>query len=176
MADPTGVHSPTTGRFTQTSKTAETDAAIARLRLEGKSYRAIANELKIDIHTAHDGLKRAYRNVVAPDVATLRAVENDKLDELEERAWEVMNRRHYFVSGQQASVINGPNGEPLFDSAPVLNAIDRVLRISIERRKLNGMDVKTASPRQIDEITESALDQAIEQLEREKEQRLRLVG
>jgi hypothetical protein len=84
----------------------------------------------------------------------LRQLELMQLDELARAARAVLERKHLMVShgkivrlGQpfvnddgNAEVDDG-RGEPLKDDAPVLAAIDRLLKIQERRAKLLGLDI-----------------------------------
>jgi hypothetical protein len=144
MTDPTTQHADpiepargTNGKWTRTVEGIERDAAAARLRSEGKSYRQIAAELGCDLHTAHDAVQRAIAAVVAEPAAAAIHFELDRLDRLHRAAMEVLERHHVTVSNGKVIVVDG---EPLLDDGPVLAAIDRLVRISESRRKLLGLD------------------------------------
>lgn len=100
----------------------------------------------------------AHRKAEAAEVAIYRQMENERLDAelvrltvLEKAAHDVLKNRHIVVNNGR--VINHPETEqPMEDDAPVLQAIDRLLKIEDARRrnserraKLNGWDapVKT---------------------------------
>jgi len=125
------------GRFTRSPDTAERDAEAARLRARGQSYRAIGEALGISQGSAHDAVQRALRATVAEAAADARALELERLDALYEAAMAVLEREHVTVSNGKVIRLNG---EPLPDDAPVLAAIDRLLRVSESRRKLLGLD------------------------------------
>lgn len=61
-----------------------------------------------------------------------------RLDKLYREAWTVVETEHIAVS--HGRVVYGPDGEPLKDHAPVLQAIDRLLRIEERLAKLLGLD------------------------------------
>ncbi len=134
LADPTRGGD---GTFARSLDTAERDAEAARLRSRSMSYRAIAKELGVDVHTAHDMVKRAMAAVVREDAQAVIDMELAKLDRAEAAVLAVMEATHYTVSNGRLIEIDGV---PLADDAPVLNAADRLVRISESRRKLLGAD------------------------------------
>ncbi|QIP87625.1 hypothetical protein GLX30_30395 [Streptomyces sp. Tu 2975] len=126
------------GKYIRTLQGAEMDAEAARLRSKGWSFQRIADEL------GYSNKGNAWRAVDAVLQATvqeagdeLRRLERERLDRLAEAAWGVLDRQHVTVSNGR---IVSLGGEPLPDDGPVLAAIDRLLRISESRRKLEGLD------------------------------------
>lgn len=134
----------TTGKFTSPPlDVAARRAAAARLKGEGKSYRAIAAELGIDVHTAFDDVKAAVRSIVQPPAEEVVRVELARLDDellaldrLEESVRAVLEREHVTVSHGKVITLEGQT-EPLRDDGPVLQAVDRLMRIEEQRRR-NG--------------------------------------
>jgi hypothetical protein len=128
------------GQFVRTLETAERDAECARLRNRGLTFRKIAKELGIDVRTAHDGVQRAMRAVLVTEGAAAREQQLEKLnaqlvrlDDAEQVVIRVMERHHITV--QQGQVIR-IDGQPLRDDAPTLQAVDRLLKIEDQRRKI----------------------------------------
>jgi hypothetical protein len=150
----------------------ERDNRALKLRRQGAPYSAIAAEIGWkSASAAHDAVCRALNREPSEDREQLRKLEVARLDGLERVAWKVLERFHYVVitSGPHAGdIVYSPpedGSEPLIDSAPVLGAIDRLLRISRERRALLGLDAPRKA--QVTVITEDAVDAAIRQLEQE---------
>ncbi|MFF4479461.1 hypothetical protein ACFY1A_20915 [Streptomyces sp. NPDC001520] len=128
------------GRWIRTPETAARDAEAARLRARGMTYRAIAAELEMDVHSVHDAVKRALKEIVQEPAEDVRRMELERLDVLYEAAARVLEREHVTVS-QGKIIYQGP--DPLLDDGPVLQAIDRLLRIQERRSKLLGLDAAT---------------------------------
>lgn len=129
------------GAFLATIETAERQARAAQLRSRGWHYRKIADELGINVHQAHDDVKNAMRAIVekpAKDVLAYELArldsELDRLNALEETVQRVLERKHFTVSNGKIIYLGD---EPLEDDAPVLAAVDRLIRIEESRRK-NG--------------------------------------
>jgi len=129
------------GKYTRSLTTAKRDAEAANLRSKGYSYTRIAETLGYsDRGSAHHAVKRVLELTVQEAGEELRQVERERLDRLSEAAWAVLERQHVTVSNGR---IVSLDGQPLPDDAPVLAAIDRLLRISESRRKLEGLDAPT---------------------------------
>lgn len=125
-------------RFTRTLEGAQKDARAAELRGQGWTYQRIADELGwANKGDAWHAVDRVLKTTVREAGKELRELEHARLDRLSTAAWEVLNRQHVTVNNGQIIRLDG---EPLPDDAPVLQAIDRLLRISESRRKLDGLD------------------------------------
>lgn len=133
-----------TGKFTGPPlEIAARRAEAARLRGAGRSYRAIADELGIDVHTAFDDVKAAVKAIVqapAEDVVNLELRRLDeeliRLDAIEEAVRQVLETKHFTISHGKVIYI-GDDTSPLLDDGPVLQAVDRLMRIEEQRRR-NG--------------------------------------
>lgn len=127
------------GRFTRTLSTAEREAEAARLRSLGWTYQRIADELGwSNKGDAHHAVQRVLRDTVQEAGDDLRALELTRLDALYVAANEVLARKHVTVSNGR--IVSGTDGGPILDDAPVLQAIDRLLKIQERRSKLLGLD------------------------------------
>jgi hypothetical protein len=121
------------------------------LRKQGKSYRAIGDELSISEAQAHRDVKAALARLAELELASaeeLRALELARLDTLAVEAWRILMSTHPYISG--GKVLSGftTEGKPigLTDDGPKLQAVDRLLRISESRRKLLGLDAAPKVP------------------------------
>jgi hypothetical protein len=128
------------GGFTRTPETAQRDADAARLRGRGWSYRRIAAELGIDVHTAHDAVQRALKAIVEEPAQEVRQLELERLDAMYDAVMKVLETKHFTVSQGRLIKIDE---EPLEDDAPVLAAVDRLLKIQARRAALLGLDAPT---------------------------------
>lgn len=128
------------GQFTRTLEGAEKDAEAARLHSRGMTLRRIAQQLGYANESgASKAISRALAAVPVQGVDELRRVQCDQLAYLTAKALEVLEATHYAHS-QSGNLIVGPDGQYLRDDAPVLNAIDRILRIAERHAKLMGLD------------------------------------
>src|SRR5216110_945465 len=95
VSGPAGTGSGATG------KKAIADAALRErvlaLRARGKSFRSIADELKISVSTAHGLAKSAFDALPRPNAEQLRMEETARLEYLREEVQGVIDRRHYVV-------------------------------------------------------------------------------
>ena len=118
-------------RFERTPETAQRDAEIARLRGAGMSYQQIGDRLGVSKQTAHEGFKRALRDIVREPTQEVVKLELGRLDVLWRTAITIMASKH--ILRQNGRIVRGDDGQPLEDPGPRLAAIDRALRI-MERR------------------------------------------
>lgn len=125
------------GGFVRTIDQAELDAEAAQLRSRSMSYRAIAKQLDVSVSTAHEMVKRALAAVVREAGEAVVTLELEKLDRAEAAVLAVLEAKHYTVSNGKLICLGD---EPLLDDAPVLAAVDRLVRISESRRRLLGAD------------------------------------
>lgn len=156
------------GRKQRTIDTAERDADAARLRAQGKTYQTIAETLGwTHASAARKAVQRALVAVVQEAGDELRVLEVERLNDLLDRAYQVMDTVHYAHSaGKLIERYDAEQGrfEPLRDSAPILGAMDRVLKIMERRAKLLGLD----APTRHEVLTLEGIDAEIARLEREQ--------
>jgi len=114
------------------------------LRNAGMTYQEIADTIP-----EYGGRRgQAYGDIqIALKQALAELVENtEQLIQMEDlrddRLRKLLNRiiatRHYVV--QQGKIVNGPDGEPLLDDGPIMQAIDRLGAISTRYHKRHGLD------------------------------------
>lgn len=116
---------------------------VLAMRVEQRPYREIAAELGITETTARDDYAAAVterRTALDAQRDTAVAIETAKLDALEQAAWEVLRREHVVV--QHGKVVYLKR-KPMLDDAPVLQAIDRLVKIAERRSRLRGYDAPT---------------------------------
>ncbi|WP_329163934.1 hypothetical protein OHB49_28890 [Streptomyces sp. NBC_01717] len=127
------------GQFVRSLTTAQRDAEAARLRSNGWTYPRIAAKLGFNHKAdAYNAVKRVLDETVREAGDDLRALELDRLDGMYAAAMEVLEREHVTVSNGR--VVSLDDGTPLPDDGPVLQAIDRLLRIQERRARLLGLD------------------------------------
>jgi hypothetical protein len=136
--------------------TAEQDARAAHLRAEGRTYRAIAEEVGCSVGTAYTAVARAIAAVPVEAVGELRQIECARLDAVIARLWDVVHADHPYIS--QGRIFEG-----IQDAGPVISALGGIVRASESKRKLLGLDAP--SRQVVTVITEDAVDAAIRQLE-----------
>lgn len=129
------------GRFTRTKEAAEKDAIACEMRARGMTYREIAAELQVARSAAHKMVERALREIIQEPAEEVRRLELERLDALYAAAMDILERHHVTVS--HGRIVLGMDGEPLEDDGPVLQAIDRLLKIQERRARLLGLDAAT---------------------------------
>lgn len=137
----------------------------AELRVQGRTWQQIADEVGYaDPGTACRAVKEYLSKYPSPDVEELRAIENQKLDRLEQAALAILERFHVTVSQGRVMQVpkkpleflrdpdtgeivhNQKTGFPLYvmedlrDDGPENHAIQTLLRVMDRRAKLNGLD------------------------------------
>lgn len=142
---------------------AQRRANVLRLRIEQRPYTEIAEKLGISAAVAEKDFQRALEQrkrdqAAQADVAVAR--EEAKLDAAEQAVWEVLRRKHITVQhGKIVGKFTGwvvdpdtqdyahdddgkriPVIEPIEDDAPILQAVDRLVRIAQRRAALTGID------------------------------------
>lgn len=122
---------------------AQRRARVLAMRVEQRPYAEIAAALGITETTARDDYSSAVRERHAEldkvrDTAV--AIETAKLDALEQAAWEVLRREHIVVQHGKVVYLRR---KPMIDDAPVLQSIDRLVKIAERRSRLKGYDAPT---------------------------------
>jgi hypothetical protein len=164
---------------TNPAEKAEKAAIVFQLKLDGHSFRAIeaitaapngpTDGVRIPWTTARDLLREELARRVDPKIDAYRALHLERLEgelvrlnELEERAKQVLDRHHITVNNGRVIAIDG---EPLQDDGPVLAAIDRLIKIedarrknNAEQRKLLGLDAPTKVDAQVTEVTQQDIE------------------
>lgn len=127
------------GRYERTLASAERDAQAARLRAQHWTYQQIADELGYPNRSeAYRAVQRALKAAIREPGEELLALELERLDRLARAAEEVLEAHHVKVAGGE--IVYDEAGQPLEDTKPVLEAIDRLLKIQERRARLLGLD------------------------------------
>lgn len=159
------------GRFVRTLATAERDAEAADLRAQGWTYRRIAAYFGIDVRNAYDAVQRALNSVIKePGKAVLHFelerldAELARLDAMEEKVRKVLDAKHITVNNGKV-IIHPETNQPMEDDAPVLQAVDRLLKIEESRRrngerraKLTGIEAAVKIDATVHEVTQQDLE------------------
>lgn len=171
------------GRFIRNIKTAQRDADAAALRAKGLSFQRIANELGFSSKAkAYEAVQRALADLPREGIEDLRRMELERLDGMYQAAMDVLEREHVAIS--QGKVVRrrvgtevdefgherlDDEGKPIplyadvLDDGPVLQAIDRLLKVQERRAKLLGLD----APTKVEMLTVDAIDAEIKKLQAE---------
>jgi hypothetical protein len=135
---------------------------MCRLRIEGYSYRAIAEHLGLTLKTVELGVQRAIRRIPHENAEELLTIELERLDEAYRRCQVIVDAAHVTVSNGRLVMMDGV---PIPDDAPVLAAVDRMLKISDRRSKLLGLDAPVRS--RVEVVTDDMAQQLISQMQAE---------
>lgn len=119
---------------------------------EGLPFRAIAEELCVDVHTVYRDYQRARHEAIQLTPEALERAEQRKLAQLarideqrrdvemqREAVMEVLTARHVTISN---GVLVREDGEPVLDDAPVLQAVDRLVKLDELLMKLDDQEAK----------------------------------
>lgn len=131
------------GHYATEATTALRDVEALKLRIKGVSFRDIATQLGISASTAHDAVNRALAAQREEPAEQVRALEVERLDAMYEAVIKVLERQHFTVSNGRVIYVGKESPEPLLDDAPVLAAVDRLLKIQARRAALLGLDMPT---------------------------------
>lgn len=130
---------------------AEEERVCYELRLAGKTIRQISAITGIPPSTVYRRLDCAIRALLQEPREAVLKLELDRLDHLQQAVVKIMGRDHFVVSeGRVVRPVvavdenNKPVfGEPLIDDAPILQALDRFLKIQDRRERYLGLAAPT---------------------------------
>lgn len=149
------------------------------LRRMGFSYAQIAEQNGCDKKTAWRDVMRCLRRIAAETdgkAEELRALELERLDDLERAGRRVLTGHHFLLYRGRVVMDSDPKTGAAFrmtDDGPVLAAIAKLLAISESRRRLLGLDApdrivradSAASPPQplwdFSQLTDEELEQEL---------------
>lgn len=178
------------GRFVASLDTAARDAEAARMRVRAVPLAEITERLGFsDMGAASHAISRALRAVRSDGVDEARRIALDRLEFMYSAALAVMERHHYTVSQGQLIYLGKPSrdddgrvvrdpktgkvvwdydAEPLADDGPVLQALDRMLRVEARRAAIEGFDAPAKSRVEVTRTdgVDSAVRDLMEAMER----------
>lgn len=147
------------GRFDRDPEVVMKDAEAAKLRAKSWTYQQIADHLGMSRQGAYDAVKRILDETVQEPSDDVRKIELERLDHMAQAVEGVLERQHVVVSngriigkrvgwelnedGTDRVDADGhriPIYQDLEDDAPVLQAVDRLLKIQERRSRLLGLD------------------------------------
>lgn len=119
---------------------------------DGLTFRAIAEQEGVDVHTVYRDYQRVRRDTVQLTPEAAQRAEERKLAQLarideqrrdvemqREAVMEVLTARHVTISN---GVLVREDGEPVLDDAPVLQAVDRLVKLDELLMKLDDQEAK----------------------------------
>lgn len=131
----------------RTKKSLRMEKAVL-LRSRGATWDEVAQEMGwADKQTAANQVYRYLNNLAKRSDASVDAYRQEllaKLDELESACWTVLRRKHITV--QNGKIVGRYDQETdtfeeIEDDAPVLQAVDRLLKIYERKARLTGVDM-----------------------------------
>src|SRR5690606_36769481 len=129
------------GRYERTLASAVRHAQAARLRAQHWTYQKIADELGYPNRSeAYRAVQRALKAAIREPGEEMLALELERLDRMARAAEEVLEAHHVKLAGGE--IVYDEGGQPLADTKPVLEAIDRSLKIQQRRARLFGLDAQ----------------------------------
>ena len=121
---------------------ADRRAAMWRMRVNGHTQAQIAERYGITQQAVSKELRRAIDARPATSIDEYREIQLDKLDRAERAVLKVMETTHYLVSrGGVVTMRDQETGDEriLLDDAPILQAVDRIIRLVALRSDLLGL-------------------------------------
>ena len=119
----------------------EQDHKAAELRSRSLTFKAIGEQFGVTASAAYKMVQRAIDDIPKEATAELVAMEIAKIDYLERKAYEVMERHHVVVSQGGKVVYDGET--KIQDDGPVLQAINTLAKLGERRAKLLGLNAPT---------------------------------
>lgn len=145
----------------QRHETALRRARIVELRDQGLTFPEIAEDIGISHQAAWNHYQKAMRDIPAPIIAAhaqrieaRREEQLRRIDMSREAVIAVLAARHITISNGIAVRVDG---EPILDDAPVLQAVDRLVKLDDQEAKLLGL----YAPTRQEVITLDAIDAEI---------------
>jgi hypothetical protein len=147
----------------RTLEAMEKDSKAADLYRRGLTYRQIAAELGWrSPNAAFEAVRRAARDAGRDSLAAAEALTMmlERLQDYRRLVYRVAVAKHY-VTTQAGNVVHY-DGKPVLDDAPVLQAVDRLLKTDDTEAKLLGLYAPAKS--RVEVITEDVFDAEIADL------------
>ena len=129
------------GTFIRTAEQIALDHKASELRSQSKTFREIGEILDVPLSTAYVMVQRAIADIPREATVELIALEIAKIDFLERKAIQILEKHHVFVSQGGKIVYDGE--EKLEDDGPALQAINTLSKLADRRAKLLGLNAPT---------------------------------
>ena len=126
----------------RTPETIERDHKAAEMRSQGLTYQQIGDALGVTKQAAHLAVQRAIAEIPKEGTHQVIALELAKLDRLERYYHQVLGREHYKV-GNTGKIVADPDGVPIMDESPRMQAAEGILKTQAARAKLLGLNAPT---------------------------------
>lgn len=130
------------GRAIRTMEQRALDHEAAAMRNKGATFKEIGEHFGVVVSAAYNMVTRAWADLPIAETVELVATELAKLDLLEARYYEIMEKHHAYISAS-GKVAVGFDGEVIEDDGPVMAAMAGLLKVSDRRAKLLGLNAPT---------------------------------
>jgi len=130
------------GRAIRTMEQRALDHEAATMRIKGSTFKEIGEHFGVVVSAAYNMVVRAWADLPIEDTQALVAKELAKLDLLEARYYDIMEKNHAYVSASGKVVVD-VTGEVLEDDGPVMQAMAGLLKVADRRAKLLGLNAPT---------------------------------
>lgn len=159
------------GRLLPSPDAPERDAEAFRMRSRECTFAEIAIALGYgNASVARNAVDRHLARIVKPEADAYRKIMDDQLSEMHRQVLRVLEATHYKVNagvvvyhrpadcGCPRTDADGDfatceHYKPLTDDAPVLAAVDRLLKIQDRRAKMYGLDAPARVEAQVSQVT-----------------------
>jgi predicted XRE-type DNA-binding protein len=143
MAGPNGIHA----QKGEAERDAERNAQIFRLRTEEWTQGRIAEKFGISQQRVSQICDEEMKNLTVPAADEMRKAAAAKFALAEQAVWEVLRREHVVIQGGKPvrhSHVDEEGvehlGDIITDDKPILDAVDRLLRIEARRAATFGYE------------------------------------
>lgn len=118
------------------------DHEAATMRIKGAQFKEIAEHFGVVTSAAYNMVVRAWADLPVEDTHALVQKELAKLDLLEARYYDIMEKNHAYVSASGKVAVDF-DGQVIEDDAPVMQAMAGLLKVADRRAKLLGLNAPT---------------------------------
>jgi hypothetical protein len=136
-------HAPN-GDFMRTPEQMAKDHRAAEMRSQGFTYQQIGESLGMTRQGAHKAVQRAIAEIPKEGTKEALNIELAKIDRIERYYNSVMARTHFKV-GNTGRIVVDPDGQPMTDEGPRMDAAAGILKAQAQRAKLLGLNAPTVT-------------------------------
>lgn len=151
------------GKILETLGSVERDTEALRMRSRGHTFDFIAQHLGYGNRSnAHRAVRNAVKAMQKEHADEVYAQQVENLNNMRRAVYEVLEKNHVVV--QQGKIIMTPEFDPLIDYKPLLEAVDRLLKIEDRFARLHGLDTVKLDVT-VEDATDVKIRTLVEQLE-----------
>lgn len=146
------------GKFLESEESIKRDAEALRLKGRGRTLQEISDKLGYGgSGNAHNAIVRAVARHQKEPADVVYRMQMDNLDTMRRHVYDVLEQFHVVV--QNGRIVFTPEADPVRDYKPVLEAVDRLLKIEDRFARLHGLDTV-----KLDVTVDNSTDKAIRTL------------